>query len=126
MEVLACLPSLETTTNPPGDDGTNNTPGDDGTDNKKGDGGVAPDPATLDQMFEELVIDLDSDGFVNARELWLINLPNKTEEIREWLTMWQNGEIEPPEGRGRARISEQAWLTWSSSNDDIVKTLRDR
>ncbi|XP_071505461.1 transmembrane prolyl 4-hydroxylase-like [Diadema antillarum] len=82
-------------------------------------------PSDLGRMYVELILDLNSDGFINSRELWLINLPNKTARIRKWLEQWRRGTL-PPKGRQRGRVSDQAWIDWKETKHDVIRKLRER
>ncbi|XP_030841189.1 transmembrane prolyl 4-hydroxylase isoform X1 [Strongylocentrotus purpuratus] len=99
-EVLHCLPGLQ-------------------------EGELVP-PAILDTLYVQLKLDLDSDGLIDAKELWLIHLENKTIEIEEWLSRWRGGELPKVPRRGRHRISEQAWIEWENSTDPTIMAIRDR
>ncbi|XP_030842257.1 uncharacterized protein LOC115924299 [Strongylocentrotus purpuratus] len=99
-EVLRCLPGLQ-------------------------EGDIVP-PAILADLYMQLKLDLNSNGFIDAKELWLIHLENKTIEIEEWLSRWRGGELPKVTGRGRGRISEQAWINWSRFTDPTIRTIRDR
>ena len=80
----------------------------------------------LDRLYTDLVIDLDSDGLINSRELWLMNLPAKTAEIRTWLANWRRGETPQTSKRRRSRISQQAWIPWTYTTDEVIGRLKDR
>lgn len=99
-EVLHCLPGLQ-------------------------EGDIVP-PAILADLYMQLKLDLNSNGFIDAKELWLIHLENKTIEIEEWLSRWRGGELPKVTGRGRGRISEQTWINWSRYTDPTIRTIRDR
>ncbi|XP_063963269.1 transmembrane prolyl 4-hydroxylase-like [Lytechinus pictus] len=99
-EVLQCLPGLE-------------------------EGETVP-PDMLQILYLRVKLDLDSNGFIDARELWLMNLENKTIEIKEWLSQWRRGNVSEVKGKGRTRISEQAWVDWADSAEPIVMNLRER
>ncbi|XP_041477343.1 uncharacterized protein LOC121425381 [Lytechinus variegatus] len=99
-EVLQCLPGLE-------------------------EGETVP-PDMLQILYLQVKLDLDSNGIIDARELWLMNIENKTIEIKEWLSQWRRGNVSEVKGKGRARISEQAWVDWADSAEPIVLNLRER
>ncbi|XP_041453052.1 transmembrane prolyl 4-hydroxylase-like [Lytechinus variegatus] len=100
VEVLRCIPGLE-------------------------EGEVVP-PSMLQNMYLKVKLDLDSDGLIDAKELWLMNLENKTVEIKDWLTLWRKGEVSEVQGRGRNRISQHTWLDWATTTDPLVTQLIDR
>lgn len=72
----------------------------------------------------DLDLDSDSNAVLNLNEFWAMMTRSLDDQVDQWLGRLQAGEIiTDDKTKGQHRISEQTWLHFITSDDQLLKEL---
>ncbi|XP_030850329.1 transmembrane prolyl 4-hydroxylase-like [Strongylocentrotus purpuratus] len=75
-------------------------------------------------LLTDLDLDADSNGVLDLNEFWAMMTRGLDDQVDQWLGRLQAGEIITDDKvKGQHRISEQAWLHFITSNDQLLREL---
>eukprot|EP00057_Strongylocentrotus_purpuratus_P016571 XP_011671045.1 PREDICTED: transmembrane prolyl 4-hydroxylase [Strongylocentrotus purpuratus] len=75
-------------------------------------------------LLMDLDLDSDSNGVLDLNEFWAMMTRSLDDQVDQWLGRLQAGEIITDDKvKGQHRISEQAWLPFITSDDQLLREL---